>query len=80
MNEKATFDDHISKVCNKVTQKTGLVLETFLCRKTNFMKLMWKQLIQPHIDYGSQLWQPLQILNLQRIEKLQQILARKFLK
>ena len=77
MNDKATFDDHISKVCAKVTQKAGWVLRTFLCRKTNFLKLMWKQLIQPHIDYGSQLWQPLQSLNLQRIEKLQQNFSKK---
>ena len=76
-NDKATFDDHITKGCAKVTQKAGWVLRTFLCRKTNFMKLMWKQLIQPHIDYGSQLWQPLQSLNLQRLEKWQQNFSKK---
>ena len=76
-NDKATFDDHITKVCVKVTQKAGGVLRAFLCRKTNFMKLMWKQLIQPHIDSGSQLWQPVQSLNLKRIEKLQQNFSKK---
>ena len=29
---------------------------------------MWKQLDQGHIDYGSQLWHPLQSVNLQKIE------------
>ena len=38
---------------------------------------MWKQLIQPHIDSGSQLWQPVQSLNLKRIEKLQQNFSKK---
>ena len=80
MNDKATFDDHINKVCAKVTQKAGWVLRTFLSREIHFMKLMWKQLIQPHIDYGSQLWQPPQSMNLQRIEKLQQTYTKKITK
>ena len=45
-------------------------MRTFHCRRTRFMQLMWKQLIQGHIDYCSQLYQPLQSGNLQRLENL----------
>ena len=45
-------------------------LRTFSCRSTQFMKMMWKSLVQGHIDYASQLYQPLQSGNLTRIENL----------
>ena len=60
MNNKADFTDHINKVCSKTSQKSGWVLQTFSCRSTSFMKMMWKSLIQGHIGYASQLYQPLQ--------------------
>ena len=71
MNDRATFEEHIDKVCSQVIQKAGWILRTFHCRRTRFMQLMWKQLIQGHIDYCSQLYQPLQSGNLQRLENLQ---------
>ena len=70
MNNKADFSDHVDKVCSKTSQKSGWVLRTFSCRSTQFMKTMWKTLIQGHIDYASQLYQPLQSGNLTRIENL----------
>ena len=70
MNNKADFSDHINKVCSKTSQKSGWVLRTFSCRSTPFMKLMWKSLVQGHVDYCSQLYQPLQSGNLTRIEQL----------
>ena len=60
MNNKADFLDHIEKVCSKTSQKSGWILRTFSCRSTHFMKLMWKTLVQGHIDYASQLYQTLQ--------------------
>ena len=70
MNNKSDFSDHIDKVCSKTSQKSGWVLRTFSCRSTQFMKTMWKTLIQGHIDYASQLYQPMQSGNLTRIENL----------
>ena len=77
MNSKATFEEHIDKVCSLVNQKAGWILRTFYCRKTWFMRLMWKQLIQGHIDYCSQLYQPLQSGNLQRLENLQKVYTKR---
>ena len=31
--------------------KIGWILRTFKSRETFFMKLLWKQLLQPHVDY-----------------------------
>ena len=77
MNDEADFSDHIDKVVTKASQKAGWVLRTFACRKTYFMKMMWKSLVQGHIDYASQLYQPLQSGDLARIEGLQKVFTKK---
>ena len=77
VNDKATFDDHVDKVCAKVKQKEGWELRISKCRTTWFMKLMWNTLIQGHIDYCSQLYQPVRSRKLQRIEDLQKTYTKK---
>ena len=71
MNYKADFTDHINHVCAKVNQKSGWIMRTFIRRDEYFLKFMWKTNMQGHIDYCSQLWQPMQSHLLQRIEGLQ---------
>ena len=71
MNERADFSDHVNHVCCKVNQKVGWILRSFIRRKPEFMQHMWKTYVQGHIDYCSQLWQPLQSGQLQKIERLQ---------
>ena len=69
-NDKATFDGYINKVCTSVNKKVAWVLRSFTNRSLSVMKLLWNQVSQGHIDYGSQLWQPQQSSNLLRIENL----------
>ena len=38
---------------------------------------MWKSLVQGHVDYCSQLYQPIQSSNLQRIENLQKVYTKR---
>ena len=71
LNEEATFSDHIQHVEKKVRQKIGWVLRTFYTRNAGFMKILYKSLIVPHVDYCSQLWMPIQATQIQSIEKLQ---------
>ena len=52
-------------------------MRTFQCRKSWFMKQMWKTLVQCHIDYCSQLYLPSRPGDLQRIEDLQRMYTRK---
>ena len=77
MNNKATFDEHISKVCQKVKQKAGWILRTFKTRNPNIMKHLWKQLVQPHVDYCSQLYMPTDGSKLSEIENLQRNFSSK---
>ena len=72
------FSSHVEHVCSKVKQKSGWITRTFQCRKTWFMKFMWKTLVQCHIDYCSQLYlcSP---GDLQKVENLQRTCFKKCL-
>ena len=76
VNNKGNFDDHIANVCAKVKQKAGWILRTFQSRQPFLLKLLWKQLVQPHVDYCSQLM-TLTAGNLARVENLQRNYLRK---
>ena len=71
MNNKATSSDLINRVCFHVSQRAGWILGTFQCRRISFMKQMWKSVVHAHVDYYSQLYQPLQPGSLQRLDTLQ---------
>ena len=77
MSDDATFTNHINEVCSKVKQKCGWILRTFSNRETHFLKLMWKTLVQGHVDYCSQLYMPSKLSELQQIEDLQRWFTRK---
>ena len=66
-----TFSKHVEKVSSKVCQKAGWILRTFKCRKTFFLKLLFKSLLQPHINYCSQLYFPAKQNDMEKIENLQ---------
>ena len=70
MQNDAGFEEHIEKVCKKVRQKSGWLFRSFYNRQGWFLRHMWNSLIQPHIDYCSQLWAPGEGGELQKIEKL----------
>ena len=48
INEEGTFTENI---CKKVRQKSGWILRSFYNREAEFMRHMFKTLVQPHIDY-----------------------------
>ena len=68
LNEDGTFTDHIDHVCKKVRQKMGWILRTFSNRNNDFMKFTFNSLVQPHIDYCSQLWMPNKTGEMEKIE------------
>ena len=64
-NLKSTYIQYAVKPVRRQAGYSELRLQAF------FMKLMWKSLVQGHIDYSSHLYQPLQSSDLTRIEQLQ---------
>ena len=70
ISDDAKFSSHIEYVGSKVRQKCGWILRTFNCRNTQFMKFMWKSLVQGYIDYCSQLYFQTQSKDMENLENL----------
>jgi len=70
LSDDGIFNSHIDKVVKTVRQKSGWIIRTFKSRRTQFLKQLWKTLLQCHVDYCSQLWKPGQQQEMMKIEKL----------
>ena len=68
MSNDASFSIHVETICSKVKQKSAWILRTFVNRKSWFLKFMWKTLVQPNIDYCSQLYFPCKSSEMEKIE------------
>ncbi|KAG0714231.1 Death-associated protein kinase 2 [Chionoecetes opilio] len=76
-SEDGTFKHHISVTVKKAREMAGWVLRTFTSREPEVMLTLWKSLIQPHLDYCSQLWSPHQTGAIQRLEAVQRQFTRR---
>ena len=70
MQNDASFTKQVEKVSAKARQKAGWVQRSFYCKQGWFLRHMWNTLVQPHLDYCSQLWAPCEGQDLQNIEKI----------
>ena len=68
----ATFSTQRSQALIKARRKAGWVMRTFYTRDRKTMITLWKSLIQPHLDYCGQLWQPANLTG--EIQDLEQVL------
>ena len=70
MSDDATFNDQVEKVTSKAKQKCGWILRTFYCRNTSFLRRMFNTYVQPHTDYCSQLWAPVEGPQMDKVENV----------
>ena len=71
MQNNALFHEQIAKVEASGRRLCSWAMRTFLSRDKRTMLTLWKQLIQPVIDYCSPLWIPHQRKDLERLEAVQ---------
>ena len=64
------FNEHIENVVTSASRLTGWAMRTFRRRSKATMMTIWKCLIQPKIDYCSQLWSPSDQASIARLESL----------
>lgn len=76
MNDDATFHHHIKETTTKARRMVGWVLRTFRSREQEVMLALWKALIQPVLDYCSQLWSPHKKAEIQELESVQRAFTR----
>ena len=77
LTDDGGFEEQIERVCKKARQKSGWIFRTFYSRNTDFLKQVFKSLVQPHLDYCSQLWAPLEGPDMEKIEKVLRDFSRK---
>lgn len=70
MSDDCKFEEHLDKVAKTVRRKIGWILRTFVTRRTDIMKQLWKTLVQCHIDFCSQLYKPGTLKGIAVLEKL----------
>ncbi|XP_076058674.1 uncharacterized protein LOC143035694 [Oratosquilla oratoria] len=76
----ATFQHHIMQTVKRAREMASWVLKTFSSRKVQVMLTLWKALIQPILDYCSQLWSPHKRRDIQNLEAVQRNYTRKHIR
>ena len=71
MSTDLTFNLQIDKVAEAGSRMAGWALRTFRSRGTLLMLTVLRSLIQPRLDYCSQLWSPRDQGSINRIEQVQ---------
>ena len=72
-----TFNEHIGNVVTSANRLVGWAMRTFRRRSQATMMTIWKCLVQPKIDYCSQLWSPSDQASIARLESLQRDFTRR---
>ena len=65
------FNDHIGNVVTSASSMVGWAMRTFRRRSRATMMTIWKSLIQPKLDYCSQLWSPSDQASIAMLEGIQ---------
>ena len=68
MSVDMSFTSQIKKAILKATQKAGWILRTFRNRSPGILRTLWHSLVEPHLDYCSQLWSPAQSIEINSLE------------
>ena len=71
LSNDLTFQFQIQKTITSASKLVGWALRTFHRRSQGVMITIWKCLIQPKIDYCSQLWSPSDQGSISELEKIQ---------
>ena len=70
-NQESHFEFHIQNLCKKCSNLSGWILRTFTTRDSITMLTLFKSLVLPRLDYGSQLWSPHLVKHIDQLEKIQ---------
>ena len=70
MASDLTFNVHIHNTVESAQKLSGWALRTFRRRSKGVMMTIWKSIIQPKLDYTSQLWSPSDQISINSLERL----------
>lgn len=58
IDNKLSFDQHISEKVNKANSVMGVIRGSFTCMDRTTFKLLYTSLVRPHLEYANQVWNP----------------------
>ena len=76
MSTDLTFSLQVEKVVRTASQMVGWGMRTFRTRGKHLMLVLLKSLVQPHLDYCSQLWSPATQAQINKIEHVQRSVVK----
>ena len=71
IDDKLSFDKHISEKCKKASSMFGLIRRTFRFLDADMFKVLYKSHVRSHLDYCSSVWAPYKVKHIEQIEKVQ---------
>ena len=70
LSSNLSFTPHIDSTISGANRLIGMVLRTFRRRSKQIMVIIWKTILQPKLDYCSQLWCPADQTNITKLESV----------
>ena len=71
-----SFDKHIDNIVLKANRNLGIIRRTFQQIDQEMLVVLYKSLVRPILEYGSQVWSPLKKGQIDRIESVQRRMTR----
>jgi hypothetical protein len=71
IDNKLTFNQHISEKINKANSITGVLRRTMEHMDCTTLKLLYTALVRPHLEYANQVWCPYLKKHIEAIENVQ---------
>lgn len=76
INNKLSWNDHISAVTKKANSTLGLLQRNFNSCPKSIKETCYKTLVRPLVEYGSVIWDPHTLTNIDTLEMVQRRGAR----
>ena len=71
MSASATFENEVETAVLKSNRQAGWILRVFRTRKELPLMTLYRSLVRPHLEYCCQLWSPLRLGKIRRLESIQ---------
>lgn len=71
IDNKLKFQEHISRQIKKANSKVGIIKRTFTFMDKEMFLVLYKSLVRPHLEYGSNIWSVIYKKELIALENVQ---------
>ena len=77
MNKDCRFSEHIEEAVKKANRQAAWILRTFSTREPDLLLILFKQLVLPILEYCCQVWSPVTLGEVRKLEAVQRSFTNK---